>query len=756
VTTKGVVDGNMLTYTIAVIAVITFTAGTFFLLLNIDMWVRYHINIPSNDAILQIPLIASALEHGIWSTNLQDWFSIHAGAHRIALIRTLMFVDYRFFAGYGYVSYAVAWLSIALLLVVYTRAFTQTYRSETALLIFSTGLALLFLSSHTQFVNLIHIVNTTWYMALGASALAIHMITKTSAPPSAFVFSVAYVLAIVAGLANFGGVIVWLLLPLVIAMRSISIGLLGGLCSSVLLVLYLPGIVSNEDSLVNHPIFIETLATALKNSPLLVETLTALDFQPPTLLEQLKNQVVYMFSQTYIGLGSPASQHYPLVANIAVSASLLLIICGWLKVLISKFFDHYRHNAWFELALAMATLCLGIVLSTYLEPTVYRVPLAPRYQTIVMVYWLSVCNVLLGFAWAANRNKPLWRLISTLCCVGITAFLLANPDHLVHNQSAHANRLMTERMSVLSSLGIPDADVYQPLLDFGQKRGMSGTQLNTFLSRRHQVRHVANTNRLSGFQVSRDCPDVDLKVKPSRWPGISMATGHIDNNSAVRHRQIPISNDQGSIIGYMFPANRTDLVSMLVRRKVSWEGYFIDSEDQDIVYLHYGSSLFTRASCRIKTDRWIDPIACNTAIAFSDDGADRYFGARGLSGHEPHGRWSNGSVVELSLLPEEGCHPDTLQLDLSPYLKREHPQQTADIFVNENLVAEISLSFGMDNPKEFLIQLPEFVSGKIKVRFEIKKPMSPHALGLSEDTRTLGFLFRDIKLVSPRVDPTVL
>ena len=741
-TKKGVVDGNILTYTIAVIAVLTFTAGTFFFLLNIDMWVRYHINIPSNDAIVQIPLIASALEHGIWSTNLQDWFSIHAGAHRIALIRILMFVDYRFFAGYGYVSYAVAWLSIALILVVYTRAFRQTYRSETALLIFSTGLALLFLSSHTQFVNLIQIVNTTWYMALGASALAIHMITKTSAPPTVFVFSVAYVLAIIAGLTNFGGVIVWLLLPLVIAMRSMSIGLIGALCSSVLLALYLPGIASNDTSFIN--------------SSLPVETLTALDLQPLTLLEQLKNQVVYMFSQTYIGLGSPASQHHPLVSKIAVSASLLLIICGWLKVLTSKFFGRYRHNAWFELALVMATLCLGIVLSTYMERNLLRTPLAERYQTIVMVYWLSVCNILLGFALAVNSHKPSWRLISTLCCVGITAFLLADPGHLVHNQSAHAKRLMAERISVLRSLGIPDADVYQPLLRFGQKRGMSGEQLNTFLSKRHQVRHVANANRLSGFQVSRDCPDVDLKVKASRWPGISMATGHIDNNSAVRHRQIPISNDQGNIIGYMFPANRTDVVSMLVQRKVSWEGYFIDSAYQDIVYLHYGSSLFTRASCRIKTDRWIDPIACNTAIAFSDDRTERYFGARGLSGPEPRGRWSNGSVVELLLLPEEGCHPDTLQLDLSPYLKREHPQQTADIFVNENFVEEITLSFGMDNPKEFLIQLPEFVSGKIKVRFEIKKPMSPHALGISEDTRALGFLFRGLKLVSPKVDPAVL
>ena len=741
-TKKGVVDGNILTYTIAVIAVLTFTAGTFFFLLNIDMWVRYHINIPSNDAIVQIPLIAIALEHGIWSTNLQDWFSIHAGAHRIALIRILMFVDYRFFAGYGYVSYAVAWLSIALILVVYTRAFRQTYRSETALLIFSTGLALLFLSSHTQFVNLIQIVNTTWYMALGASALAIHMITKTSAPPTVFVFSVAYVLAIIAGLTNFGGVIVWLLLPLVIAMRSMSIGLIGALCSSVLLALYLPGIASNDTSFIN--------------SSLPVETLTALDLQPPTLLEQLKNQVVYMFSQTYIGLGSPASQHHPLVSKIAVSASLLLIICGWLKVLTSKFFGRYRHNAWFELALVMATLCLGIVLSTYMERNLLRTPLAERYQTIVMVYWLSVCNILLGFALAVNSHKPSWRLISTLCCVGITAFLLADPGHLVHNQSAHAKRLMAERISVLRSLGIPDADVYQPLLRFGQKRGMSGEQLNTFLSKRHQVRHVANANRLSGFQVSRDCPNVDLKVKASRWPGISMATGHIDNNSAVRHRQIPISNDQGNIIGYMFPANRTDVVSMLVQRKVSWEGYFIDSAYQDIVYLHYGSSLFTRASCRIKTDRWIDPIACNIAIAFSDDRTERYFGARGLSGPEPRGRWSNGSVVELLLLPEEGCHPDTLQLDLSPYLKREHPQQTADIFVNENFVEEITLSFGMDNPKEFLIQLPEFVSGKIKVRFEIKKPMSPHALGISEDTRALGFLFRGIKLVSPKVDPAVL
>ena len=755
-TTKGVVDGNILTYTIAVIAVLTFTAGTFFFLLNIDMWVRYHINIPSNDAIVQIPLIASALEHGIWSTNLQDWFSIHAGAHRIALIRTLMFVDYRFFAGYGYVSYAVAWLSIALILVVYTRAFRQTYRSETALLIFSTGLALLFLSSHTQFVNLIQIVNTTWYMALGASALAIHMITKTSAPPSFFVFSVAYVLAIIAGLANFGGVIVWLLLPLVIAMRSISIGLLGALCSSVLLALYLPGIGSNEASLANHPIFIETIGGALKNSPLLVETLTAPEFQPPTLLEQLKNRAVYMFSQTYIGLGSPASQHHPLVANIAVSASLLLIICGWLKVLTSKYFGRYRHNAWFELALVMATLCLGIVLSTYMGRTFIGDPLAARYQTIVMVYWLSVCNVLLGFAWAVNSNKPLWRLISTLCCVGITAFLLANPDHLVHNHSAHAKRLVAERMSVLRSLGVPDADVYQPLLRFGQKSGMSGTQLNKFLSRRHHVRHVSNVKKLSSVQVSRDCPDVDLKVKPSRWPGISMVTGHIDNNSAVRHRQIPISNDQGNIIGYMFPANRTDMVSMLVRRKVSWEGYFIDSEDPNIVYLHYGSSFFARASCRIKTDPWIEPMPCNTAIAFSDDEAEKYFLAAGLSVRKPQGRWSDGSAVELLLLPEEGCHPDTLQLDVSPYLNRDHPQQTADIFVNENLVEQISLSFGMDNPKYFLIQLPEFVSGKIKVRFEVKKPISPHALGISKDTRALGFRFRRIKLVSPTVDPAIL
>ena len=108
------------------------------------------------------------------------------------------------------------------------------------------------------------------------------------------------------------------------------------------------------------------------------------------------------------------------------------------------------------------------------------------------------------------------------------------------------------------------------------------------------------------------------------------------------------------------------------------------------------------------------------------------------------------------MLPEEGCHPDTLQLDVSPYLNRDHPQQTADIFVNENLVEQISLSFGMDNPKYFLIQLPEFVSGKIKVRFEVKKPISPHALGISKDTRALGFRFRSIKLVSPTVDPAIL
>lgn len=573
-------------YPVKLIAMLAVLSGICLFLTSLYFWLRFHIHIPRFDTVYQLQLVQKILEDGFWSATLEDWLAPHAVAHRIAITRLLMVVDYRYFSGQNHLIYVSAWLSIITILQVYARAFRQSYPSETTLLVLVAGLALIFLTSHTQFFNLINPINSSWYVALAASALAIWLIVSRPAPPTALHFATAYLLAIVAALSCFAGVIVWLLLPVLIALRSTRAGLIAVLLSGLFLVLYLHGISPDTAGLLKHPDFIE----AVRKSGV----------EKPTFFEYWLKRCTSILTKTCTYLGSPLSIDHPQLANQAVIISLLAIIAGWLKLLMRRFSGRYQYNAWFELTLTMATICLGVAISTQIGRIVFSEPTADRYQTVVMVYWLSVCGLVLILGLKEGAWMPLLRFASTTLCLGVAALLLLTSSSSIVRSVKLAEA--GNRISVLGMLGVSDKTVNSPLLLLALDNRDYFTEYKDFF-KRNKVAYMANTIRQIDFETSTDCAHVKLTVKPSRWPGIYLVTGSIGGHWSKWYRQIPVSTDQGNVIGHLFPVHKDKLTveSLLLRRKSNWEGYFSASANsKQPIYIHYQSSSFARLSCRIK------------------------------------------------------------------------------------------------------------------------------------------------------------
>ncbi len=229
-------------YPLRLIALFTVLAGLLLLLLNLYLWWRFHVHLPMHDTAHILPLAQEALEHGVTSIVLDDWFAMHAGAHRIAITRLLMVLDFRYFSGQNHLIFASAWLSMLALLLLYAAAFRRSYREARVLWIFVVGLILVSLNSPTQFWNIINPINSSWYVVFTSSALAIWLIANKPAAPTFVTIAAAYLLATIGAFSNFAGVLVWLLLPVLIAVRSIRVGMFTALFSVLITWLYLSGV----------------------------------------------------------------------------------------------------------------------------------------------------------------------------------------------------------------------------------------------------------------------------------------------------------------------------------------------------------------------------------------------------------------------------------------------------------------------------------------------------------------------------------
>jgi hypothetical protein len=141
-------------------------------------------------------------------------------------------------------------------------------------------------------------------------------------------------------------------------------------------------------------------------------------------------------------------------------------------------------------------------------------------------------------------------------------------------------------------------------------------------------------------------------------------------------------------------------------------------------------------------------------IDFSNYFDSRCFMCGGWGETEEWGVWTIGPQAELQFWLEEEAMGQPLRLDVMthPFLISEHSRNRIGVSVDGQEVAE--WLFDLNDPYGNDVQQCEVVFARhrgvkgqpIKIRFSVETPMSPLALGLSADARTLGIGVSEVSL----------
>jgi len=142
------------------------------------------------------------------------------------------------------------------------------------------------------------------------------------------------------------------------------------------------------------------------------------------------------------------------------------------------------------------------------------------------------------------------------------------------------------------------------------------------------------------------------------------------------------------------------------------------------------------------------PIVCNSKLAFSSNDKVLYSEDFGWSFRETWGRWTDGPATQMSFKVEEQCDLKALKFKLNAFVTSKNPEQTANVFINEESVGRIKIELSTQFPKEYVFEIPDVNNNNFTVRFEIDQPTSPESIGISEDARSLGLGFISMELVS--------
>ncbi|WP_157661371.1 hypothetical protein [Burkholderia ubonensis] len=128
-------------------------------------------------------------------------------------------------------------------------------------------------------------------------------------------------------------------------------------------------------------------------------------------------------------------------------------------------------------------------------------------------------------------------------------------------------------------------------------------------------------------------------------------------------------------------------------------------------------------------------------LSFGDVGTGRLYLGSGWSAPESWGVWSDAREASI-VLPLKSSDISEISLNVGALVNGERKEQLVDVFVNGVDSASVSLNARTNNV--FSIRIPEDVlrdmrnSGLLKLNFKFHDPVSPRALGISTDGRTLA------------------
>ena len=410
------------------------------------VWFRYHPQLPWRDLFL---VLGQVLELQGENATFRLWIEPHYGTHRIAIPRLLMLLDTRYLAGQNHSFYALGWVSLIAITVLYTRLASGCFR-DLRTLIFVASLALIWLFSPSHLWNLVNPINISWHLSFAGVLLAFFLLLQKPGAAGVLRWGLAYLLCAASAFCTFAGVIAWLMLP-VIAMLYQRRALLPALVLSVTSAgLYSAGMSSDA-----------VLASQW-------------DIGTPAVIEQIRgaaeaalaaNTPLHIAEKTLRFLTWPYSAESPLAAKVLGLGSIAVLALYAVSTARAALRRHEKPSAWISFCLIVAGLCLGVAVATQLgrvlvHPNHIHGPSYERYQTVVVMYWLSLSGLLLA-------HKP--RSGARAAAIGLALVALA----LV--QQAPAGSYLREE--------IQSAESAARLFNRGrlaQSRGLSPTPGNRF------------------------------------------------------------------------------------------------------------------------------------------------------------------------------------------------------------------------------------------------------------------------------------
>jgi hypothetical protein len=136
----------------------------------------------------------------------------------------------------------------------------------------------------------------------------------------------------------------------------------------------------------------------------------------------------------------------------------------------------------------------------------------------------------------------------------------------------------------------------------------------------------------------------------------------------------------------------------------------------------------------------------NETLNFEDSSS--YHGLGWSHNSSKNGVWSEGNISTLFFKTKENYGNIKLEIFFKPYLTKNKTTKEFDIYVNDKLNKKIELkNKSEENKIEILIDGQQVKNNEVKIDFIFKNLMSPYEALESPDSRKLGILVKNIKLV---------
>jgi len=371
------------------------------------LWFRYHPHLPWRDLFLLLEQVQDLEQASLGPATFLQWFEPHYVAHRVAVPRLLLWLDINVLAGQNHMFFVAGWACLLILIALYTRLARAHFR-QSGTTLFVAALAVIWLFAPAHLWNLLNPINISWHLTLTFSLLAFWVLIRCPQAPRWRDWGLAYLLCSLAAFCNFGGVIAWLLLPVLALMLHARVIVPTLLLSVVLAWLYAGGMSSDA-----------TLATQWDlGSP---EVIAQIQAQAQSVLAA--NTPWRILVKTLQFLAWPLTESAPGLALLLSLLSVEVLAAVAIFGLRSRWYPQSRLQAWMVFCMMAAALCLGIALATQLgrlmlHPNHIHGPSYERYETVVVVYWLSISGLLLGLKPRLGRWAYL--LLATLLILAVT------------------------------------------------------------------------------------------------------------------------------------------------------------------------------------------------------------------------------------------------------------------------------------------------------------------------------------------------